>query len=79
MAETYTTLSPADLLLVARDTLRGRETDHFRVSLLNEPGKENRLAAMSDEIENLKQVVADLEAEIEADAPEPEVEADPED
>lgn len=59
---TYTTLTDADKLLIARDTLRGRETDRFRVSLLNEPGKESRLAQYDEEIAALRETVADLEA-----------------
>lgn len=59
----YTTLTAADRLLLARDTLRGRESDHYRVSILNEPNKEDRLARLETEIENVREEVASLEAE----------------
>lgn len=64
----YVTLSTADKLLIARDTLRGRESDRFRISLLSEPNKEQRLADLDADIERIAGVVSELEAEVEAEA-----------
>jgi hypothetical protein len=66
--ETYPTLTTEDKLRIARDVLRGRETDRFRISLLNEPGKEERLANYDAEIAVLLEVVAELEAEVAAES-----------
>jgi hypothetical protein len=64
----YETLSDHDKLLLARDALRGRESDHFRISLLNEPNRDFRLGQLEAEIENIKTQVAQLEAQ-ESDIP----------
>jgi hypothetical protein len=73
----YETLSLADRLQIAKDTLRGRETDHFRISLLEEPQREERLASIGEEIEGIQAVIADLEAQVEEQAvADPEVPGD---
>lgn len=67
----YKTLSAADRLLLARDMLRGRESDHFRISLTNEPNKEARLESYEVEIEELRHTVERLEAEVEGNITDP--------
>lgn len=64
----YTTLTEADKLQLARDTLRARESDHFRISLLDEPNKETRLADYETEIDNLRTTVDELQSESDAAA-----------
>lgn len=73
-------LSNADKLLIARDTLRGQESDRYRISLLDEPGKAERLALYDANIARLEEEVASLEAAEAAETPAPveEPEADPE-
>jgi hypothetical protein len=58
----YSTLSNDDLLLIARDALRGRESDHYRLTLVNEPNKQFRLAELEANIAILKAEIADREA-----------------
>lgn len=58
----YTTLSEADQLLIARDTLRAKESDHFRLTIAPDAGSAGRLDDLATQIEDLKKVVADLEA-----------------
>lgn len=62
MADTYTTLTDADKLLIAKDTLRGKESDRYRISILNEPNKDQRLAEFDTDIESLLAEVTRLEA-----------------
>lgn len=65
----YTTLDAATRLGIARDTLRARETDHYRVSLSSaetDPTRDTRLEAMAGEIERLQKEIADLEKEAKA-------------
>ena len=59
----YETLSAADQLLLARDLLRAKESDHFRLSLVNEPNTENRISELEGQIKELKEKVSTLEAE----------------
>ncbi len=69
----YTTLNAGDLLLIARDTLRGREADHFRLSLLakKEPeAYEPRVEALAAEIKELRKEVAAREKAAEKEAKE---------
>lgn len=78
----YETLGVEDKLLLARDMLRGRESDHYRISLTHEPGKEARLKTYEEEIEDIKDQVARLQAEVEGtltdpDSPVPEEELTP--
>lgn len=63
MAVTYSNISNADRLNIARDALRGKESDHFRLSILNEADSEQRLDQMAQEIESLQGVVSRLESE----------------
>jgi hypothetical protein len=60
----FSTLSKQDLLLIARDTLRGRESDYYRISLLDEPNKEARLADMEETIEEIKKEISRLERRV---------------
>lgn len=60
----YTTLSEADRVVLARDALRARESDHFRLTLVDqkvEPSAEARLEQLAAEIERLRGVVSALE------------------
>lgn len=57
----YTTLSTADRLLLARDALRGRESDHFRLSLLDESSRGDRLEVLAAEIDTIRKEVSALE------------------
>jgi hypothetical protein len=59
----YETLSTADQLLLARDLLRAKESDHYRLSLVDEPNTAARLDELIGQIETLKAKVADLEAD----------------
>ena len=53
----YTQITEADKLALAVDLLRGRESDHYRVSLLSEPNKDDRLAELEDEINEIRQEI----------------------
>jgi hypothetical protein len=69
----YTTLNAGDLLLIARDTLRGRESDHFRLSLLAKTEPEaygTRLEALEAEIKELRKEVSAREKAAEKEAKE---------
>jgi cell division protein FtsB len=59
----YETLSDADQLLLARDLLRAKESDHFRLSLVKEPNTAARLEELVVQIEELKGKVAELESD----------------
>lgn len=62
----YTTLSAEDRLVLARDALRGRESDHFRLSLTDEsvePTRNPRLSQLGNEIQRIRKVVEKLEKE----------------
>lgn len=69
----FTEITEADKRVLARDLLRGRESDYYRLSLLNEPRKEERLAELAAEIEAIRAVVA---AQDEAAPQDPEVPAE---
>lgn len=69
----YTTLTEADRLLIARDRLRGLETDHYRTSLdaqvgpVNNPaanGAEQRVAQLEEQIAVVKDEIAKLEKSV---------------
>lgn len=57
----YETLSDADLLTVAKDTLRGFETDHYRAKLTKRPGGEQHAKQLEDDIKRAKAEIARLE------------------
>jgi uncharacterized small protein (DUF1192 family) len=59
----YVTLGTEEKIELARGTLFGREADHFRVSLLSEPRRDERLAHLESEIENIKAALGSLEKE----------------
>lgn len=61
----YETLTAEDLLSIARDTLRGRESDHYRLSLLDSvsSGGPTRLRALESEINSIKGKISALEAQ----------------
>ena len=63
-APNYETLTRDDLLAIARDTLRGRESDHYRLSLLDPStsGGPARLEQIKGEIESIKGQIKALEA-----------------
>ncbi len=65
----YPTLSMGDKLQIARDALRGVESDHYRMSLLvdSQPGAESRMAQLEAEAETLRAKIAKLEAEAAAE------------
>jgi cell division protein FtsB len=67
----YATITAADKLLLARDRLRGLESDHYRISIASEPNQEQRLADLEAQIEEVKAEVAAVEAEV-GDDPTPE-------
>ena len=62
----YTTLTEADRLMIARDRLRGLESDHYRISLDAEAGDPNnpasaQAAARADQLEeSIKAVKAEV-------------------
>lgn len=61
----YTMLSPEERLMTVRDTLRGRETDHLRLSVMTnatEPSRATRLPHLEEEIKRLQALVKKLEA-----------------
>lgn len=60
-------LTKADQLALARDSLRGKESDHFRISQLPEDGGPGRLAVLEDQVVRLREKVNELEAEVEAE------------
>ncbi len=68
MAMEYSTLSAADKLSIARDALRGRESDHFRLSLMDtvSGSSPERLKEIESEIESMQKETASLEKEFEA-------------
>lgn len=68
----YTTITAADRLLLARDRLRGLESDHYRISIVTEPNQESRLAQLEEQIDEAKAEIAAVEAEIAGEADEPE-------
>lgn len=57
------TLTEADKLEIARDALRGRESDYYRLGLLDAAsnGAPDRMKALADEIVGLQNKVADME------------------
>lgn len=57
----YEVLDNETKLLLARDMLRGKESDHFRVGLTTEPGKEARQQALEADIVKIKAAIAELE------------------
>lgn len=65
----YETLTLEDELGIARDALRGRESDHYRISLLNEPSKPERLAGIEADVGRIRAEIARLEAEIQRPGP----------
>ena len=67
----YTMISAQDRLMLARDALRGRESDHFRLSVASsaiEPTRDSRLPQLAAEVRRLQAVVAELES-VEPEAP----------
>lgn len=66
----YTQITEADKLNLAVDLLRARESDHYRISLLNEPNKETRLADLAAEIEAIRDEIEEQRAVVEAEEPE---------
>jgi hypothetical protein len=65
---TYETLSEADLLATARDALRGKETDHYRLTILakTEPSAAERLPVLEEQIADLRKEVAAKEKSVKA-------------
>lgn len=61
----YTTLASYERLSIARDALKGRETDHFRLSVTDPVGAANagQLATIEEQITRLQQTVRELEEE----------------
>ena len=62
----YATLTSSDQLALARDTLRAKESDHFRLSLVDQPNLGNNIELLEEQIEALKKTVAELESSEEA-------------
>jgi hypothetical protein len=64
MPTTYETLTAEDLLNIARDALRGRESDHYRLSLLSpaSSGGPTRLKEIEAEIASIKGEIRAMEA-----------------
>ena len=60
VAVDYTTLTEQDKLVLAQDALRGKESDHYRLTLLavNEPQYVERIAQLAEEVERLVEEVA---------------------
>lgn len=62
----YQTLTTADQVAIARDTLRAQETDHRRLSLMAEAGlpgaQQERVDEMERGIQKLRAAVTDLES-----------------
>jgi len=65
----YTTLDLAEKLRIARDTLHGRETDHFRLTLVPESASPGQIEDLAEQIDRLREEVASLEAEVEEATP----------
>lgn len=63
----YVMLTKADQLALLRDSLRGKESDHYRISKLPEDGGPGRLAVLEEQVVRLREDLAALEAEIEAE------------
>ncbi len=61
----YTELSEADRLLLARDRLRGLESDHYRQSIAPEPGADERLKRLEEHVKQVREEVKRLEKEVE--------------
>lgn len=65
---TYIALTAQDRLNLAREALRNRELEHFRVTVGNPNAPsippEHR-ASMEDEVKRLQKLVKDLEKEVE--------------
>ena len=80
MAMEYTSISTAEQLLLARDLLRAKESDHFRLSIVSEPNTTARIQELEGQIEELRSKISELESEVpgQADvAPAPEEEKKP--
>lgn len=67
MSMDYTTLSVADQLLLARDLLRAKESDHYRLSLVDEPNVSARTEQLETQIKELRKKVEDLEKQTDED------------
>lgn len=59
----YTTLSPADKAMILRDTLRGIETDHLRLSAMVDAGLPG---ATPERVAELEAGIAPLKKQIDA-------------
>ena len=60
----YSTLSAADRLLIARDALRGFESDHYRLTAFPQPGSEERAKQLEELIARARKEVEALEKEV---------------
>ncbi len=64
----YVTLDKAELLRLTRDQLRGKESDHFRLSNIPEDaGGSGRVQVLEEQIVRLREKEAALKAEVEAE------------
>lgn len=77
----YTTLDTAEKLRLAQDTLHGQETNHFRLTLVPENATPGQIEATEEQIERLREDVAQLQEQAEeerrTDEPVPEPIPDP--
>jgi len=65
----YKTISAGDRLVTARDFLRARETDHYRLFLSSpetDPSRDTRMEPLAEEIERLQKEVTALEKEVDS-------------
>lgn len=66
MSMDYETLNDDDKLLLARDRLRGLESDHYRISLTHEASRDSRMAQLEDERDTVREEIARLEGKSKA-------------
>lgn len=66
----YTTVDTAEKLRLARDTLHGQETNHYRLTLVPENATPGQIESIEEQIERLRDDVAELEAKVEEEASE---------
>ncbi len=58
----YTTLSDAEKLMIAQESLRARESEHFQLSLVpGTPGGQQRMNVLEKETDDLRKVIKKLE------------------
>lgn len=68
----YTSLSKDERLLIARDALRAKESDHYRLRILlsdADTTKETRLNEIADDIDRIQAEVSTVEAAESTSAP----------